>query len=169
MINESLSINELLKNPRTMVRVLSESVSLQEFTGDLGRIMVRIINETLEISTNSIKQLYLLVHVVNESLHISETSHKITGLLRFINESLSLSESPIPLKTIIRAINESLSLSETHLKYGLFGAVKVIGRVIRTLGGSNKVSSANKTNITRSGGKSGTVKTYKTDKTIRSD
>jgi hypothetical protein len=78
---------------------------------------------------------------------------------RSVSESLSLSEAITRFGTMKRFVNEGLSIIESTVQR-VFGAI---------VDGGKTVSTHDRTGTTRGGDTSKTVKTYKTDKTIRSE
>ena len=100
-----------------------------------------------------------MVQIVNETLGISENINRLGTMKRLVSESLSLSEVITRLGNMNRFVNEGLSFIESIIEK-IFGA---------TVEGGKTVGTHDTTNTTRGSDVSKTVKTYKTDNTIRSD
>jgi hypothetical protein len=156
-------VNETIQMPETiysgfmaMVRVVSESISIQSFDGLKARVMVRVINEILQIPSVATSTFYSMVQIINESLGISDLATRFGTMKRIVSESLSLPELiKTPLK-ILLAINEGMSISSGIVSSILAGLVTV-GRVLRTSDVTKKGKTTDKTL---------TGKTYKRGKTI---
>jgi hypothetical protein len=135
--------------------------------------LVRIINEAISIETLARRTAYSMAQIVNETLGISTSVERLGTMKRIISESVSLSELvKTPLKILLR-INEELSigpivhggqLAFSHLSEVIVHVV--YGLVTR---GGDTVKTSDKTETVRGEDRSKTVKTYKTDDTIRSD
>ena len=92
-INETIRLSEgILSGFMSMIRVVSESISIQSFDGLKARAMVMIINEIMQISTLATSTFYSMVQVINETLGISETKNRLGNMARFVSESVSLSD-----------------------------------------------------------------------------
>jgi hypothetical protein len=149
-VNETIQIPEVIASGfMAMVRVVSESISIQSFDGLKARVMVRVINEILQIPSVAINQFYSMVQIVNESLGISDLPTRFGTMKRIVSESLSLPELvKTPLKLVI-IIGEGMNIVSNIVGFVLTGLVTIGGGIMRTSDKTKTVRTTDKSKTVR--------------------
>lgn len=113
IISETAQLVETKLNPRTMRRVINETINLVENIVKklTGQALIKIIDEIVNIY-----EIRKIPKIINETLQVVESKLNIRGLVRILSESISFIESVIYQKGMKKIIDEAIQLMEGRLR-----------------------------------------------------
>ena len=114
IVNESLNNTETAVTTRELLRLVNESVSVQQFRIRL-RALVKFVIETNQVS-ETVKNTRGLMRLANESIESDENLLRYQSIIRNLAETSQVSDSRLSLRGIKRIISNTLNIGEARTR-----------------------------------------------------